>query len=238
MGVTSYSFDGALVHNRRHQYRCNYRLVVGFQFAQLPVRVDVEVSYDPHRRQVRAAIVDWGWLPASNPGLSVGLFKATRERMTAQLDARLWKPWTLASVPVRAGVRDLDVVSLKTNAGGHVHLYAKPFGPALLDAEKLTGAVLGLGRRGGLLHERAVRERVADAVAAKQAEEAEKPDKTRTAREPTKARLPREIEVPALLRSTPVGPGGTRDAKAVRATRRTNIGLRKRSGRNLRKRGG
>ncbi|MBK1879478.1 LGFP repeat-containing protein [Pelagicoccus mobilis] len=125
--VSSYSFDGAGVRNRKHEFEVNYRgstLVAGkYKPADLTLRVWAVVSWNPIHRSIDLALTHFGYRkrPAKMKGMS-----DTRVSVGRRLDPLLWQRFVIASVPAKDRSRNVAVLSVKTLNNGMVQLYREP----------------------------------------------------------------------------------------------------------------
>ena len=129
-GTTSYWFDGLAAHNRRH--RILFTLMgthtqSGIFSFPMPIsvifEVQVEVSFEPEERSVRAFFTDW--VPTSiPPDLTADppLFR----QLHAALDPLLWTSLDLLQIEDTNAGAPIAVLSVKTMPNGDVNIYIEP----------------------------------------------------------------------------------------------------------------
>ena len=120
--TTTYSFDGVGVHNRKH--RLNATLVgppsSGGYFpipAIATIEIQVEVTFEPIKRKVVAAIVDWVLL-SPNAALDRQLHQV--------LDGELWKAIDLLPIDDTDNGKAIAILAVKTMPNGDVNLFIEP----------------------------------------------------------------------------------------------------------------
>ena len=113
-GTTAYSWDGVGVRNRRHRVLAQLTPPLGLE-------LELEASFEPLKRFVSVALVDWR-LPAASMFGSGPLTRALHER----LDGLLFEKVTLIDLPDTDGGRPLAVLSAKTMPDGTVAVFVEP----------------------------------------------------------------------------------------------------------------
>jgi hypothetical protein len=141
VGTTGYSFDGAQVHNRRHRLQLilggvETSMVNGPFGISLPqsgpvtatVELQIEVWFDPSRRQIVLAPTDWTLIHAAS-----GTYAATVSSvLRARLDPLLWTSYELQTLPDTDAGSPIAVLSAKTLSNGAVAVFVEPKGHLVL----------------------------------------------------------------------------------------------------------
>jgi hypothetical protein len=131
-GTTGYTHDGAQVHNRRHRVQLillgTETQSFGFISSSVPVPVtatvelQVEVWFDPSRRQI--ALTPAGWTLIQSSSGTYGA--AIADGLHARLDPLMWSSYELLTLPDTDAGAPIAVLSVKTLANGAVAVFVEP----------------------------------------------------------------------------------------------------------------
>jgi uncharacterized protein with LGFP repeats len=120
-GTTSYSFDGANVHNRRHRLLATLTGgLLGIIPMPVTVEIHVEAAFEPLARKVVAYLANW--VPLVVPPLNV----APMDQLHRVLDPVLWTEFDLAQLPDTDDGNPIALLSVKTLTNGDVNVFIEP----------------------------------------------------------------------------------------------------------------
>lgn len=127
-GTTAYSADGASVHNRAHRFMATLKPtsqggglfgdILGALTPPIQVELDVEIAFDPQRREVVAYLAGWSGGDAGGPSLV--------RQLHPRLDALLYRRVELIDIPDTEGGNPIALLSAKTMSDGTVALFIEP----------------------------------------------------------------------------------------------------------------
>ncbi|MDL9980029.1 LGFP repeat-containing protein [Microbacterium sp. ASV49] len=129
VGTTGYSADGASVHNRAHRFIATLNTTSSgsgglfgglFGGLTLPIQVelDVEIAFDPQRREVVAYLTGWSGGDAGGPSLV--------RQLHPRLDTLLYRRVELIDIPDTEDGNPIALLSAKTMPDGTVALFVEP----------------------------------------------------------------------------------------------------------------
>ena len=142
-GTTSYSHDGAQVHNRRHRmHLILLRQEQGLFGLPLPVtatvEVQIEVWFEATQRKIVLAPVEWSLLQSGSGAFA----NAIVNELHAKLDPLLWVSHELITLPDTDNGAPIAILSVKTMANGAVGVFVEPHGHLVFAVSEIfTSAV-------------------------------------------------------------------------------------------------
>lgn len=132
MGTTSYSFDGAQTHNRRHRLKVILQgigTIASGPFGtsisgpvSAAIELHVEVWFDAANRRI--ALTPAQWMLTESNSTAYGATVAAVLR--ARLDPVLWSSYELLTLPDTDNGEPIAVLSVKTLPNGAIALFAEP----------------------------------------------------------------------------------------------------------------
>ena len=121
LGTTSYSYDGAGVHNRRHRFQLTLLGgLLGIVPMPVVIEIHVEVAFEPLERKIVAFIANW--VPVLMPALN----NDPMGQLHRRLDPALWSRFDLAQLPDTDNDNPIAVLAVKTLSNGDVNVYIEP----------------------------------------------------------------------------------------------------------------